>query len=147
MNCGCHVKNAAGFTLIELMIAVAIIAILAAVALPAYTEYVQRSRISEATNELSTLRVRLEQYYQDNRNYGSTGTACGIAAPSSASFAFSCNNGGGSSQTFLATAAGQGPMAGFTFTINHDNVRQTTAFPGASGLPLNCWILRKGDGC
>lgn len=139
----------AGFTLIELLVAVAIVAILAAIAVPSYTQYVQRSRISEATNELSTLRVRLEQFFQDNRNYGSTATACGVAVPASDSFDFTCNNGGGSNQTFLATANGKASrnMAGFTFTINHDNQRQTTAFPGATGLPRDCWLLRAGDSC
>ncbi|NMG00702.1 prepilin-type N-terminal cleavage/methylation domain-containing protein [Aromatoleum toluolicum] len=144
-----HRAGQAGFTLIELMIAVAIVAILAAIAVPAYTQYVQRSRITEATNELATLRVRLEQFYQDNRNFGSTATACGVAVPASDAFDFTCNNGGGSNQTFLATATGKASrnMAGFSFTINHDNQRQTTAFPGASGLPRNCWIVRAGDSC
>lgn len=139
----------AGFTLIELMIAVAIVAILAAIAIPSYTGYVQRSRISEAINELATLRMRLEQYYQDNRNYGSTASACGVAAPSADAFDITCNNGGGGNQTFLATATGKASrnMAGFAFTINHDNLRQTTAFPGASSLPRDCWLLRAGDAC
>ena len=136
----------AGFTLIELMIAVAIVAILAAIAVPSYTQYVQRSRITEAINELATLRVRLEQFYQDNRNFGSTAPACGVAVPASDAFDFTCNNGG---QTFVATATGKASrnMAGFTFTINQDNQRQTTAFPGATGLPRNCWIVRAGDSC
>lgn len=142
-------KRISGFTLIEVMIVVAIVAILASIAYPSYTDYVRRSRITEATNELSTLRVRLEQFYQDNRHYGSTGAACGVAAPSAESFDFTCNDGGGSNQTFLATATGKADrgMSGYTFTIDQDNVRQTTAFPGASGLPLNCWITSKGDAC
>jgi len=148
----CRIGTAArtaGFTLIELLIAVAIVAILASIAIPSYTGYVQRSRISEANNELATLRMRLEQYYQDNRNYGSTAAACGVTAPSADAFDITCNNGGGSNQTFLATATGKASrnMAGFTFTINHDNLRQTTAFPGASSLPRDCWVLRAGDSC
>ena len=138
----------AGFTLIELMIAVAIVAILAAIAIPSYTGYVQRSRISEATNELATLRMRLEQYYQDNRNYGPAGGACGVTPPSADAFDIVCAL-GGSNQEYLATATGKASrnMAGFTFTINHDNLRQTTAFPGASSLPRDCWLLRAGDSC
>lgn len=133
-----------GFTLIELMIAVAVVAILASVALPSYTEYVRRSRIIEATNELSTLRVRMEQYFQDNRNYGDDG--CGIAAASTESFDISCTTDGGG---FLATASGKSgaSMDGYEFTIDQDNRRQTTAFPGTSGLPLDCWIDRKGAAC
>ncbi|NMG73187.1 prepilin-type N-terminal cleavage/methylation domain-containing protein [Aromatoleum diolicum] len=138
-----------GFTLIELMIAVVVVAILAAIAIPSYSEYIRRSRITEATNELATLRIRLEQYYQDNRNYGSTASSCGVGVASTDSFVFSCSNNGADSQQFLATATGKGAvgMAGFSFTVDHNNNRQTTAFPGASGLPLNCWITRQGGTC
>lgn len=138
----------AGFTLIELMITVAIIAIIAAVGYPQYTDYVQRSRLAEATGTLATTRVRLEQYYQDNRNYGSTASACGVAMPSGDYFTFSCNWGaGGSSQSFLLSATGSGNMAGYTFTVDHTNAQRTTAFVGASSLPANCWLRRKGDTC
>ena len=58
-----------GFTLIELMIVVAIIGILAAVALPAYNDYVRRGKIANATSVLSMMRVQMEQYFQDNRTY------------------------------------------------------------------------------
>ena len=54
-----------GFTLIELMITVAIIAILAAVALPAYSTYVTRARITDAVKGLSEMRLKMEQYFQD----------------------------------------------------------------------------------
>jgi type IV pilus assembly protein PilE len=67
---------AAGFTLIELVIAVAIIGILAGVALPACQDYVRRSSLQPAFAELSDLRVKLKQFYQNNRNYGAT-TVCG----------------------------------------------------------------------
>jgi type IV pilus assembly protein PilE len=140
-----------GFTLIELMVTVAIVAILAAVAYPSYTAYIQRSRIAEATGQMSMTRVRLEQSYQDNRlnGYGSTAAACGVAMPAAKDFTLSCNWGaGGTNQTFLLTATGNaGLMNGFTFTVNEANAQRTTAFPGATGLPAACWILRKGDTC
>ena len=65
------VSNFGGFTLIEVMITVAVIAILAAVALPSYIEYVTRSRLVEAKTNLSDMRTRLEQYFLDNRAYPS----------------------------------------------------------------------------
>lgn len=136
-----------GFTLIELMITVAIVGILAAVAYPSYTEYVQRGRLAEATGEIGTMRVRLEQFYQDNRNFGSTGSACGVPTPAATpTFTFSCDT-GGSDQTFLITATGSASMSGFEFTVDHNNNQQTTAFPGASGLPAACWLTKRGGTC
>lgn len=138
-----------GFTLIEVMIVVAVVGILAAIAFPSYTAYVQRSRIGEATGDLSVTRVRLEQFYQDNRNYGSSAAACGVAMPAAtASFAYSCTWGAtASDQSFLLQATGRGAMLGFTFTIDNNNTRRTTAFVGAAALPLNCWISRRVDAC
>lgn len=140
-----------GFTLIELMITVAIVAILTSIAFPSYTDYVQRGRIAEATGELGTMRVRLEQFYQDGRpsNYGSTAVACGLAVPASPSFTYSCNWGaGGTSQSFLITATGRAAanMTGFVFTLDHANAQRTTAYPGAT-VPAACWLKRKGDTC
>ncbi len=141
---------AAGFTLIELMITVAIVAIIAAVAYPSYTDYVVRSRLAEASGTLSTTRVQLEQFYQDNRNYGSTAAVCGIAMPSGDYFDYTCNWGAGAtSQSFLLTAAGKAGagMSGYTYTVDNNNLQRTTAFVGAAGLPQNCWLRRKGDTC
>lgn len=138
----------AGFTLIELMIAVAIVAILAAVAYPQYGAYVLRTRLAEATGTLSVTRVRMEQYYQDNRNYGAS--SCGVAMPTGDYFTYSCGWGGTSNnQSFTLTATGKASvdLDGYTFTVNQDNLQRTTAFPGASGLPVNCWLRRAGDSC
>ena len=55
-------KNMQGFTLIELMIVVAIIAILAAIAIPAYNDYVTRSQVSEAVGLLGGLKAPLAEY-------------------------------------------------------------------------------------
>jgi type IV pilus assembly protein PilE len=132
------------------MVAVAIVGIIAAVAYPQYTSYVTRSRLVEATGTLSTARVRLEQYYQDNRNYGSTATACGVAAPTGDYFTYNCTWGStSSSQSFTLTAAGKATagLGGVSYTVDQDNLQQTTAFPGAAGLPANCWMRRLGDTC
>ena len=55
-------KNQKGFTLIELMIVVAIIGILAAVAIPAYNDYLKRSKVAEAVNLLGGLKTPAEEY-------------------------------------------------------------------------------------
>jgi prepilin-type N-terminal cleavage/methylation domain-containing protein len=53
-----------GFTLIELMIVVIIIAILAAIAIPSYADYVTRARVVEATHGLGDARNKMEQYFR-----------------------------------------------------------------------------------
>lgn len=139
----------AGFTLIELMIAVAIVGILAAVAYPSFTQYIRRGKIVEALGELSTVRVRLEQYYQDHRNYGSTATGCGVVMPTTTSFAFTCAWGASAtSQSFLVTATGQDAagMSGFVYTIDETNAQKTTRFDGTA-VTANCWIKKRGESC
>ena len=100
-------KQQRGFTIIELMIAVAIIAILAAIALPAYEDYVRRAKLTEAFTALADFRVRMEQFYQDNRRYDGGGLdGCGAAAPNSKAFTFGCVPGLAPSQTYTITATG-----------------------------------------
>lgn len=129
----------AGFTLIEVMIVIAIIAILASIALPAYTDYTRRARATDAVSGLATWRMQMEQYYQDNNNYG-TG-ACGRAAPTSKHYAFSCAGGG---QAYTLTATANINSEG-TYTVNEANQQATRQFKG-SGVAKNCWLIR-GDEC
>ncbi len=63
------IKQPQGFTLIELMIAVAIVAILAAIAIPAYNGYIQSARIEECANEVSAISLAQKQYYLENNRY------------------------------------------------------------------------------
>ena len=142
-------RFARGFTLIELMIVVAVVAVLAAIAIPSYTDYITRARFAEATSALANLRVKMEQYYQDNRNYGGTGAGgCGLAGqePVYKSFGHTCQvtNGG---QGFTATATGNaGRVTGFVFTIDEQNNRRTTAAPsGWLSAAMNCFIVRKNS--
>ncbi len=144
-----------GLTLIELMIVVTVVAILAAIALPAYNDYVTRGKIPEATSNLASLRVKMEQWYQDNRNYqDATATTCGVAMPVPPAmkyFTFACTNTGGN-QFFQITAtggiAGNTSMAGFVYTINESNVKTSTVTgrPGWTGN-ANCWAIRKDGSC
>jgi len=148
-----HRKPSAGFTLIELMIVVAIIAILAAIAIPSYIDYITRSKLSEAYNTLSAFRVSQEQYFQDNRTYVGAATTelgpCGAVAPTGLKyFTITCPAATTSTYTAQATGIAGTPVAQFTFTINQANVRATTNEPSGWGPnQAACWIVRKGGAC
>lgn len=134
-----------GFTLIEVMIVVAILGILATIAIPMYTRYVQRGQLVEATQALSEYRVRMEQFYQDARSYAN-GANCGAPLPTTLqNFTITCAT-ANSGQTYTATATGRANMAGFVYTINQANVRATTGLPSSWGsLPTDAgtrWVTR-----
>lgn len=134
----------AGFTLIELMVTVAIIGILAAVALPAYNDYITRGRIPDATSTLAAKQVRLEQFYQDNRKYNGAND-CASDTASSQYFDFSCTASDASS--YALQAVGKGAMTGFTYTVNQSGAKATTAVPSGWATSATCWITKKGGVC
>lgn len=139
-------KLNSGFTLIEVMITVAIVAILAAIALPSYQDYVRRGRVQEAPTNLSAYRALLEQSYQDNRNYGTTGTACIPAAPAAtATFTYACAT-SNSSQSFNITATGNAGTlaAGLVYGLNEQNAQTTTCTSCAWGpfSAATTWVVR-----
>lgn len=130
-----------GFTIVEVMIAVAIVSILAAIALPSYNAYIQRSRVPAGLDALSAYAARMEQAYQDSGSYGAG--ACTPTLPATVpNFAIACAVTGGG-QGFTATATGSGPMSGYAFTIDNRGTRRTTSHP--KGVPgTDCWSIRGG---
>lgn len=142
-----------GFTLIEIMIVVAIIGILAAIAIPQYTSYIRRAQISEATAGLSEMRVKMEQYFQDNRTYDGTPAACGAvgssvaAAPAGKYFTFTCPT--LTATNYIVLADGLDKLAGLKLTVNQNNVRATDTVPSGWTLPSpnNCWVTAKSGAC
>ena len=69
-------RRPTGFTLIELMITVAVVAILAAIALPSYQEYVRKGRRAEAANMMGSVRMALERWRAENPSYATCGSTC-----------------------------------------------------------------------
>ena len=156
----------AGFTLIELMITVAIVGILAGIALPAYMSYVTRGKLVAMTNQLTAYRTAMEQYYQDNRSYS---TVNSITSPcsdtsnwvktwgtsSTGNFTLACAISTTlTSPNYVLTATGtSGAINGATYTVDQANNMATTSFPatwgGTANLPTNsgCWLMKKGDSC
>jgi len=127
------------------MVVVAIVGILAAVALPAYSDYVTRGKIPDATSILATKRVQLEQFFQDNRTYENA-PACADDSTSSLHFNFSCTV--QSATAFTLQAAGKNTMAGFTYTIDQGATKASTiTASGWAAESTVCWISRKGGGC
>ena len=137
-----------GFTLIEIMIAVAIVAILAAVGYPSYTDYVRRGKIAEAISGLSDMRVKMEQFFQDNRTYAGAcvaGTTAALPA-NTPNFQFSCPD--RTATTFTVLATGIGSMSAFSYSINQTNTRTTVGLPaGWNGAGSSCWVIKKDGSC
>ena len=68
-----------GFTLIELMIAIAIVAILAALAIPAYNQYILEAKLTTMTQNINSMRIFLEDYRLENGSYD--GPNVDVSAP------------------------------------------------------------------
>lgn len=138
-----------GFTLIELMITVAIIGILAAVAVPNYIDYMRRGAIADMLSELQDVKLRMEQRFGDNRDYASTSDAAKCAVPdvTKSNYVLNCvlTNG---KQGFTFTATGGGSVAGFVYTANEAGTKTTTSLGAgwSTGvtLPATRWITKKG---
>ena len=133
-----------GFTTLELMATVAIVAILAGIALPSYIDYMRRSRLTDGFQAMSQFRTRMEQAFQDTGAYGADGGPCAVAVPAaSPSFTFGCTLGAGGA-SFSMTATGTGFISGYSYAVDDAGNQTTTAFPGAA-VPVACWLSRRGE--
>jgi type IV pilus assembly protein PilE len=148
-------RHAAGFTLIELMIAVAIVAILSMIAMPSYQNYIRRGQLSDAFTALSDMRVKMEQYYQDNKFYGpDAATASCATLPGYTAFTVTtkyfdlqCSAGAAPSQTYELKAVGTGGLTtGYDYTLNQAGTKGTAKFAGATATAA-CWATKSANAC
>jgi len=141
--------QARGFTLLEMMITVAIVGILAAIALPSYDYVITRSRIIEGTTALGDMRSQMEKSFMDNRTYVAGGN-CAIDASMTAYNAIPANlfdiTCAGTATTYTITATGSGTMSKFAYTVNELNVKATTSTKWGK-TSANCWVSRKDGSC
>ncbi len=138
-----------GFTLLEVMIVVVIVGVLAAIALPNYSDYVKRGKIMEATTALSDARQRTEQQFLDTRTYANCLAAAQEAEKQlgpvgKRAFLLDCPV--PAAATYLLTATGQDDMAGFNYQIDNAGVKSSTGPAGWAGNAA-CWAVRKGGEC
>lgn len=128
-----------GFTLVEMMVVAAVVAILAAIALPSYNSYIVKSEIRTAQADLLALSLNFENQYQRTLSYPTmaTNTTAGLKdkfkgwSPSAANFSYSLTTNTASAYTLKAT--GSGRQSGCSITITHDNVRAVSGCKYADG--------------
>ncbi|KPZ65256.1 Fimbrial protein precursor [Pseudoalteromonas sp. P1-16-1b] len=133
-------QNQKGFTLIELMIVVAIIGILAAVALPAYQDYTLKARFAEVKTSAASVKTTMAQCLQENNNiiascdsYADLGIAAPVANDNLASVAIAETTG-------VITATGTASAGGFTYTLTPPTV-------AAGAAPSSTFVFTVGGTC
>ena len=136
------------FTLIEVMIAVGIVAILSAIAIPSYSNYIIRGRLAEMTNAMSALRADMERYFNDNRTYAALPapivSPCTNPPSVAGKYTLACVLVAGPPAGVIIVGTGAAQLTGFTFTLSSDGTQATTAAPAGWGTNTTKWCMKKG---
>ena len=143
--------KSSGFTLAELLIAMAVAGILAAIAYPSYVDFTIRGQLADATTGLGIVQGRMERHFQDRRTYATVGTFTTPCAGSAGdrtfgAFVVACN-GTPTATAYTLTATGSGRAAGFTYTLDQSDLRATTAAPAGWNTCASRWLTRRGQAC
>lgn len=128
-----------GFTLIELMIVIAIVGILAAVALPAYQDYTARAQMSEALTLAEGQKAAVVEYYSDNGTFPANNTSAGIAASNTITGKYVATvnvSGNASTATITSTMKSSG--------VNNDIKSKTLTLEGKQNSGSFSWECKKG---
>ncbi len=129
-----------GFTLIELMIVVAIIGILAAIAIPNYQQYTKKAKFTEVVQATSPFKLAVEACFQDQQAVASCGTAGTNGIPSAAGASgYVSSVAVGTNGTITATAVSSNGLGGETYILT-----PTTNGTASTGYNLT-W--GKSGGC
>lgn len=137
-------RQQSGYTLMEIMVTVGIIGIITAVAVPAYSGYVKRGRLTEAFTGLGAGQTAAEQFWANNRSYENFKDSKSFPQ-NGKNFDFSLTDATASTYTLKAT--GKGMVEGFTYTIDQNGARKTTAAPAGFTTSNDCWVDREGGKC
>lgn len=111
-------KNNVGFTLIELMIVIAILGIVSAIAIPMYTGYIATARLAEAKNNIAALRLAEEEFFLENNNYFSDMSDDNANLASASTDLWSASKGDGNQVNFTYTVSASGNNYTITATGN-----------------------------
>ena len=130
-------RFSAGFTLIELVVVCVVIAILAAIAIPAYSQYMLKSRRIDAKNALASLQLAQEKYRGNNTTYSSALASLGLTAVSPQAY-YTVAITSATSSTYVATATISASGAQAKDSCNNLTVNQD-GFPSSND---SCWGMQ-----
>jgi type IV pilus assembly protein PilE len=144
-------RNARGFTLLELMITVAIVGILAAIALPSYMDYVTRGKLTDGLTKLADAKSKMDRYFFDNRQYTDGAGNCGVTFPVVPAkddyFLITCPAPTATSYTLVATGVpANGLPNTFRYSVTQANAKSSSGPAGWAGA-ATCWAVRKDGSC